>query len=86
MKLNIGAVTEAGQSKKNKTGSWKYFTPVIDEEKCNGCGICETFCPDSSITISGKQCFINLDYCKGCGICAYECPKSAITMQVEGGR
>ena len=85
MKLNIGGITEAGLSKKNKTGDWRYFLPLVDQDKCNGCGICELFCPDSSIEIKEKTCIINLYYCKGCGICASECPRSAITMQAERG-
>jgi pyruvate ferredoxin oxidoreductase delta subunit len=85
VRLNIGGITEAGQSKKNKTGSWRVFGPVVDKEVCNGCGICELFCPDSCIEIDGKLCAVNKLYCKGCGICAKECPRSAITMQAEGG-
>lgn len=85
MKLNIGGITEAGLSKKNRTGNWRYFLPVVDKEKCNGCGICEMFCPDSCIEIKDKLSVINEFYCKGCGICARECPRSAITMQPEGG-
>ncbi|MFZ5633904.1 MAG: 4Fe-4S binding protein [Bacillota bacterium] len=85
MKLNIGGITEAGLAKKNKTGSWRYFSPVIDKDLCSGCGICELFCPDSCIEIDNKSCLVNKFYCKGCGICAKECPQSAITMRPEGG-
>lgn len=85
MKLNIGGITGAGLSKKNKTGSWRYFMPAIDRDACNGCGICELFCPDSCIQIDGKLCVVNSLYCKGCGICARECPRNAIAMQAEGG-
>lgn len=83
--LNVGVVTEAGLSKKNRTGDWRYFLPVIDSDKCNGCGRCETFCPDSSIELKDKLCTVNPFYCKGCGICARECSRSAITMSPEGG-
>ncbi len=85
MKLNLGGVTEAGRSKQNRTGNWRYFLPVVDQKRCNGCGTCELFCPDSAIEINNKLCLINTFYCKGCGICARECPRSAITMQVERG-
>ena len=85
MKLNPGGITEAGLAKKNRTGDWRYFLPVIDQDKCSGCGICELFCPDSSIEIKEKRYTINLYYCKGCGICAKECPRLAITMQTERG-
>ncbi len=85
MKLNIGGITEAGLSKKNKTGHWSYFIPVVDKDKCNGCGICELFCPDSCIEIDHKLCIVNGYYCKGCRICSRECPQDAITMQPKRG-
>jgi len=84
VKLNIGCITEAGLSKKNRTGYWRYFFPIVDKEKCNGCGICELFCPDSCIQIKDKKCVVNGYYCKGCGICARECPRAALTMQPGG--
>ncbi len=84
MKLNIGGITEAGQSKKNKTGDWRYFRYIVNDTSCNGCGICEQFCPDSCIKLEEKLAVIDDLYCKGCGICARECPQEAITVQPEG--
>jgi pyruvate ferredoxin oxidoreductase delta subunit len=80
--LTIGAIDSAGGSRKNKTGNWRNFKPVVTE-KCNGCGMCELFCPDSCIEIVNKSSVINYDYCKGCGICSEECPRQAITMEEE---
>ena len=84
MKINVGGVTLAGESKKNKTGEWRYQKPVVNQE-CNKCGICELFCPDSCIIIDDNQPMMVVDYtyCKGCGICAAECPRKAITMEEE---
>ncbi|MDD1685368.1 4Fe-4S binding protein [Methanoregula sp.] len=59
------------------TGSWRVFVPVVDNEKCNRCGICSLYCPDAVIS---RDRIIDLAYCKGCGICAHECPKKAIAM------
>lgn len=80
--LPLGAVCRAGQSRLNKTGNWRDFKPEV-RENCNGCGICEIFCPDSSMQIIENKCVIDYDYCKGCGICAKECPRQAITMKEE---
>ena len=63
-----------------KTGSWRIFMPVLDEEKCNKCLLCWIFCPEACIS---KDIVINYDYCKGCGICAEECPRKAIVMVKE---
>jgi len=74
-------IKDAGSSRQFKTGGWRTFRPVRDEEKCSQCLICYVFCPDSSIQASGdKITGIDYDFCKGCGICAYECPRKAIQM------
>ncbi len=84
MKVSIaGIVKEAGSSVKNKTGSWRTFRPVVDKQKCIGCGICARFCPEGCIKIENKKAKIDYDYCKGCGICANECPVKAIKMERE---
>jgi len=83
MKLTVGAVVLPGTSKKTKTGLWRTTRPLVIKEVCNGCGVCELFCPDSSIAIVDKTCQIDYDYCKGCGICAYECRRKAIAIGEE---
>ncbi len=82
MKLSIGGVCKAGESKNYHTGTWRTFKPVVDNDKCIKCGICERYCPDFCIDIKEDGCHVNLDYCKGCGICAHECPVKSITMEV----
>lgn len=84
MKLNPGGITGPGLSKNNRTGTWRYQIPVIDQGKCNGCGICELFCPDSCIDIVDGLAAVDGTYCKGCGICVKECPGEAFIMQPEG--
>ena len=78
---SIGAtVKEPGSSRKNKTGSWRTFKPILDEDKCIDCENCFLFCPEGCVS---KKHEIDYDYCKGCGICARECPEEAITMKEE---
>lgn len=68
-----------------RTGSWRVFRPVLDENKCVRCLRCWIFCPESSITrLDDDSVRIDYDYCKGCGICARECPAKAIRMEREG--
>jgi pyruvate ferredoxin oxidoreductase delta subunit len=66
------------------TGSWRTNRPVLDDEKCNYCGICAMYCPPQCMIDKGDHFEPNLDYCKGCGVCAVECPSNAITMVPEG--
>ncbi len=76
-------VFEPGNTVQNETGSWRSLKPVVDAEKCTGCGLCWLYCPEPAIT-KGKPAVIDYRYCKGCGICANECPTKAITMVEEG--
>jgi len=84
-KITIGLVAEPGSTRRNKTGSWRVFKPVVDPEKCVKCGICEIFCPEGIVHYSEEvDAYVpDYDYCKGCGVCAQECPKKAITMVLE---
>ncbi len=54
----------------------------IDENKCNGCGLCVTACHEGAISmVNGKATLIRDDYCDGLGNCLPVCPTEAITFQ-----
>ncbi len=53
----------------------------IDEEKCNGCGLCIPDCPEGAIQIiDGKARLISDLYCDGLGACIGTCPEGAIKV------
>lgn len=56
----------------------------IDEEKCDGCGLCATACAEGAIAIiDGKARLVSETYCDGLGVCLGECPRGAITMEAR---
>jgi ferredoxin len=54
----------------------------IDEEKCNGCGLCVTPCAEGAIGIvDGKAKVIKEELCDGAGFCLGVCPVGALTIE-----
>ncbi|MDR1346206.1 MAG: 4Fe-4S binding protein [Bacteroidales bacterium] len=63
-------------------------TIVIDMEKCKGCDVCVTGCPNSCIALSKKVNkkgynyleMLNEDSCIGCANCAVICPDGVLEV------
>lgn len=54
----------------------------INEELCNGCGICADACHEGAIgMVAGKAKLMREDYCDGLGDCLPACPTGAITFE-----
>jgi ferredoxin len=54
----------------------------IDDEKCNGCGLCIPNCPEGALQIiDGKARLVSDLFCDGLGACIGHCPEGAITIE-----
>ena len=55
---------------------------IIDEDKCDGCGICAPACAEGAIAIvDGKAKLIGENLCDGLGDCIGECPRGALRIE-----
>lgn len=54
----------------------------IDEELCDGCGLCVPACAEGALQIiDGKARLVGEFYCDGLGACLGECPRGAISIE-----
>jgi NAD-dependent dihydropyrimidine dehydrogenase PreA subunit len=54
----------------------------IDQELCNGCGLCVTPCAEGAIElIDGKARVIREELCDGAGFCLAVCPTGALSVE-----
>jgi MinD superfamily P-loop ATPase len=54
----------------------------IDEDKCDGCGLCVPACAEGAIQIiDGKAKLLADNLCDGLGACLGHCPKDAIIIE-----
>jgi len=54
----------------------------IDEDKCDGCGLCVQACHEGAIgMVGGKAKLLRDDYCDGLGNCLPACPAGAISFE-----
>jgi ferredoxin len=55
---------------------------TIDDEKCDGCGLCVPNCPEGALQmVDGKAKLVGEIYCDGLGACIGHCPQGAITVE-----
>jgi len=58
------------------------FTPIVDEDKCVGCGECAEVCPVEVYEMQNdKSVPVNAQECIGCDSCVEVCEAGAITVE-----
>ena len=59
-------------------------TPVIDTEKCTGCGLCVGVCHCGALILTGTVVtFIATKECDWCADCELVCPADALSCPFE---
>ncbi len=53
--------------------------PEVNEELCDGCGICREVCEFNAIAMIADRPLVFSELCHACGSCTYYCPENAIT-------
>lgn len=54
----------------------------IDEDKCDGCGLCIDACHEGALQlVDGVARLVTDSYCDGLGACIPECPTGALTIE-----
>ncbi len=54
------------------------FVPVINEEKCDGCGKCADICRFNALTLIGTKVLVFPELCHSCKGCEVVCPEQAV--------
>ena len=63
-------------------GWYEVKNPIVDDDKCIACGLCEQSCDYDAVHVISKgdirTAVVNTSKCYGCGLCTTVCPTKAI--------
>jgi ferredoxin len=53
--------------------------PLIDLQRCTGCGLCEQLCPTNAVEVrENRAAIVRPEACSFCDVCESYCPEGAI--------
>ncbi len=76
--LAMGCASRRGKMEMHSAGK-----PIVDPDKCRGCGRCTRFCGSDAISVTGGKASISEDACVGCGRCISACPFDAVEASMD---
>jgi NAD-dependent dihydropyrimidine dehydrogenase PreA subunit len=57
-------------------------SPIVDETRCTGCGICVEVCPTACLAMGPHLPWLARPAdCVSCGVCAEVCPANALRLE-----
>lgn len=59
------------------------YVPVVDPERCNGCGACAERCMFAALKVKDAAVRVDSRRCLGCGQCVNVCPEQAMTLELR---
>ncbi|MGP8319568.1 MAG: Coenzyme F420 hydrogenase/dehydrogenase, beta subunit C-terminal domain [Methanosarcinaceae archaeon] len=85
MKMAIaGCSNNCVRVHRHDIGIMGQMKPIIDNEKCTGCGRCLELCKYGALSISGGKAVIDRDLCRNCGWCVRGCPHEGAVEDMVG--
>ena len=72
---NLGMGSGSGRGKRDMHDACR---PVVDTEKCIGCGACSRICAHGAPVVTDGLCHVDWNKCAGCGRCLDACPVKAL--------
>lgn len=83
-----GALKNIGMgcaSREGKLAQHSDVAPIIDLDRCAGCGECVKSCPPNALYLRGHKVYIDPAKCIGCATCIAVCERGAIDVNWESG-
>ena len=79
-----GCPNSCAKPQENDIGLAGAAEPLLDSDKCVGCGLCQKSCPNKAISLVEDKPVMEKARCLLCGRCISACPKEALAVKRSG--